>query len=189
MALDIIEDAAANKVPVETQFQRFVDAGAQAGRPKKVKTTTTPENIVDLVSTPPPPSPMKITKEQAPTPQSVSPLDLYKSAMSKAVKEKFDRDRDLQAFFEKLPALFTSTQKISTKAPIFTSRGHQPGQGTQSPIVATISLIFERNLDKESKVIARRSSIIALTVRVTQADLPATAPTEAKMSSDINSHP
>ena len=30
-ALDIIEDATTNKVPVETQFQNFVDAGAQAG--------------------------------------------------------------------------------------------------------------------------------------------------------------
>ena len=30
-ALDIIEDATANKVLVETQFQCFVDAGAQAG--------------------------------------------------------------------------------------------------------------------------------------------------------------
>ena len=34
-SLDIIEDAAANKVPDETQFQHFVEAGAQAGWPKK----------------------------------------------------------------------------------------------------------------------------------------------------------
>ena len=81
--------------------------GAQAGRPKKAKTTTTPENIVDLVSTPPPPSPTKITEEQVLAPQSVSPLDLCKSVMSKEVKEKFDKDRDLQAFIEKLPELFT----------------------------------------------------------------------------------
>ena len=67
MTLDIIEDAAANKVPVKTQLQRFVDAGAQVGRPKKAKTTTTPKNVVDLLSTPPPPSPMKITEEQAST--------------------------------------------------------------------------------------------------------------------------
>ena len=65
MALDIIEDAATNKVPVETQFQRFVEAGAQAGRLKKEKTTTMPENVVDLVSTPPPPSPKKIVEEEA----------------------------------------------------------------------------------------------------------------------------
>ena len=68
MAINIIEDAAANKVPVETQFQRFVDAGAQKGRPKKAKTTMMPENVVNLVSMPPPPSSTKITKEQAPTP-------------------------------------------------------------------------------------------------------------------------
>ena len=30
--LDIIEDAAANKVPVENQFQRFVEAGAPEGQ-------------------------------------------------------------------------------------------------------------------------------------------------------------
>ena len=62
MALDIIEDAAANKVPVETQFQKFVDVGAQQGRPKKAKIThtSTLENVVDIVSTPPPPSSTKI---------------------------------------------------------------------------------------------------------------------------------
>ena len=49
-ALDIVEDARANKVTVETQFQRFIDAGAPEGRPKKAKTHSTPENIVDLVS-------------------------------------------------------------------------------------------------------------------------------------------
>ena len=51
-ALDIVEDAWANKVTVETQFQRFIDAGAPEGRPKKAKTKSTPKNIVDLVSTP-----------------------------------------------------------------------------------------------------------------------------------------
>ena len=35
MALDIIEDASTNKVSVKTQFQRFIDARAQAGRLKK----------------------------------------------------------------------------------------------------------------------------------------------------------
>ena len=75
---------------------------------------TTPENVVDLVLTPPPRSPKKITKEQVPPQQSVSPLDLYKSAMSETVKAKFDKDNDLQAFFETLPALFKSAQNIST---------------------------------------------------------------------------
>ena len=48
--VDIIEETAANKISVETQFKRFVDAKAKQGRPKKVKTTTllVDENIVDL---------------------------------------------------------------------------------------------------------------------------------------------
>ena len=65
MAVDIVEDATANKVSVETQFQRYLDAGAPEGRPKKAKMTPTPENIVDLVSTPPPPSPTLVDEEQA----------------------------------------------------------------------------------------------------------------------------
>ena len=63
MALDLIEDAAENKVLIETQFQRFVEAGALEGQPKKSKTMTTPEKVVDLVSTPPPPSLTKIVEE------------------------------------------------------------------------------------------------------------------------------
>ena len=66
-ALDIIEDAATNKVPVETQFQWFIEAGAPEGRPKKEKTTTTPKNVVDLVLTPPPTSPTQIVEEKAST--------------------------------------------------------------------------------------------------------------------------
>ena len=64
-AVDIVEDANTNKIPVETQFQRFLAAGAPEGRPKKGKITSTLEDIVDLVSTPPPPSPTKIVKDQA----------------------------------------------------------------------------------------------------------------------------
>ena len=67
VALDIIEDATANKVSVETQFQCFVEAGAPEGRPKKEKTTTTPKNVVDLVLTPPPTSPTQIVEEKAST--------------------------------------------------------------------------------------------------------------------------
>ena len=94
--LDIIEDAAPKKVSVETQFQKFVEAGAQQGRLKKVKSThtSTAKNVVDIVSTPPPPSPTKITEELIPEQLSISPLDLCKNAMSEAVKEKFDRDKD-----------------------------------------------------------------------------------------------
>ena len=70
MAIDIIEDAVANKVSMETQFQRFVKVGALPGRPKKAKITHTPmpENVVDLVSTPPPPPTTKVTEEQIPEP-------------------------------------------------------------------------------------------------------------------------
>ena len=141
-----------------------------------------PENIIDLVSTPPPPSPTKITKEQEPTQHSVSPLDLYKSAILNIVKAKFDRYSDLQDLFETLPALFNLAQKISTQAHIFT------GQSVQPPIIATIMSTFERNPDKEAKVITRQSSIIAPTIPIPQADLPATAPTEGETVDDINSH-
>ena len=57
--IDIIEYTIENKVPIETQFRRFVESKAQQGQPKKVKSTntSTAENIVDLVSTPPPSSP------------------------------------------------------------------------------------------------------------------------------------
>ena len=53
--VDIIEDATANKISVE--------AGAQQGQSKKVKSTNTSmaKNVVDLVSTPPPPSLTQIT--------------------------------------------------------------------------------------------------------------------------------
>ena len=87
------------------------------------------ENVVDLVSTPPPPSPTKVTKELVLEQLSIIPLDLCKSVMSEAVKEKFDRDRYLHAFIEKLPDIFTSVQKLSTKAPLFEAGGsRQPGQ-------------------------------------------------------------
>ena len=78
MAIDIIEYVAANKVPMETQFQRFVEAGALLGRPKKSKIThtMTPKNVIDIVSMPPPPSSTKVTKEQIPEQNSISPLDL-----------------------------------------------------------------------------------------------------------------
>ena len=89
---DIIEDAATNKVLVETQFQRFVEAGAQQGRSKKEKITNTSmaENVVDLVSTPPPPYPTKIIQEALPKPPSISPIDICKNYMPKTLKERFD---------------------------------------------------------------------------------------------------
>ena len=66
--VDIIEDVVANKVSIKTQFKIFVEAGAQQGWPKIVKSTNTStvENIVDLLSTPTPPSPTQITQEENP---------------------------------------------------------------------------------------------------------------------------
>ena len=156
MACDIIEDAAANKIPVKTQFQRFLEAGAQQGRPKKKKSTNTSmvENVVDLMSTPPPLSPTKITQDLIPEPPSISPIDICKNAMSETLKEKFDRDRDLQAYIEKLSEIFTTVQNLSTKAPLFEVGGSrlpatQPGQVPQSlRTVVVISSMFQRNLNK-----------------------------------------
>ena len=120
--------------------------GALQVRPKKSKIThtSTLENIVDLVSTPPLPSPTKVTEELAREQLSISPLDLCKSVMSEAVKEKFYRDRDLQAFIEKLPEIFTSIQKLSTKAPLFEAGGsRQLGQVLQGlKNFATLNSVF-----------------------------------------------
>ena len=79
---------------VETQFQIFVEAGALPGRPKKAKIAhmSTPENVIDLVSTPPPPSPTKVTEEQVLEQHLVSPLNLWKSTMSEAVKTDICRN-------------------------------------------------------------------------------------------------
>ena len=121
-AVDIIKDAVANKISVEAQFQKFVEVGAQQGRPKKEKitNTSTTKNVFDLVSTPPPLSLTKITQETIPEPPSISPIDICKNAMLETLKEKFNRDRDLHAYIEKLPKLLTSVnQKITTKAPLF----------------------------------------------------------------------
>ena len=61
--------------------------------------------------------------ELIPEQPSISPLDTCKNAMSETVKEKFDRDRDLQAYIEKLPELLTSVQKLATKAPLVEAGG------------------------------------------------------------------
>ena len=60
---------------------------------------TTPEDVVDLVSTPPPPSPTPVVEEQELAQQSFSPLDLDKSRIPESVKEKVDKDKDLKDFF------------------------------------------------------------------------------------------
>ena len=134
-----------------------------------------PKNVVDLVSTPPPPSMTKVIEEIVTKQLSVIPLDLCKSAMSEAVKAMFDKDRDLQAFIEKLLEIFKSTHNISTKSPLFEVGGYQPGHESQSRTFATITSNFKRNPNKEAEVVARRTSTITLTIP--KADLPATAST------------
>ena len=191
MTIDIIEDAATNKVLVETQFQRFVEARALLGRPKKAKIThtSTPENIIDLVSMASPPSPTKVTEEKIPEQQSINQLNLYKSAMSEAVKEKFDRDRDLQDYIEKFPTIFTQVQKLSTKSPLFEVGGYplpvpQTGQIPHKPnIFATITSTFEKNPEKEAEVAGCWTSTIPLTVP--EPHLPATDPTRGEEEENI----
>ena len=97
MDLNIIKDSAAKKVPMETQFQKFVEVGAQQGQPKKAKSTNTSmaENVMDLVSTPPPPSPTKITQELILEPPSISLINICKNSMSETMKKTIDHDRDL----------------------------------------------------------------------------------------------
>ena len=79
--------------------------------------------------------------------------------MSKTLKEKFNRDRDLQAYIEKLPELLTSVQKLTTKAPLFEASGSrltapQPGQILQRlRTFAIATSTFERNLNKEAEVV------------------------------------
>ena len=127
------------------------------------------KNVVDLMSTPPPPSLTKIIEEIIPKKLSISPLDLCKSAMLEAMKEKFNQDRDLQDYIEKFPEIFTKVQKLSIKAPLFEVGGSrlpvsQPGQVLQRPkMVAIISSTFERNPDKEAEVIACRVTSITPT--------------------------
>ena len=93
----------------------------------------------------------------------VSPLDLCKSATSEAVKEKFNKDRDLQAFIKKMLEIFTSAHKISTKAHLFEVDGYQPRHEFQSRTFATITSTFERNLDKEAEVTTSRTVTITPT--------------------------
>ena len=76
-AADILEDASKNKVSVEEQFICFVKEEAKKAKAKKVKTTKPPEfKAIDLVSTPPPPSPTKIIQEYVLEETTVIPLDI-----------------------------------------------------------------------------------------------------------------
>ena len=105
--VDILEDASINKVYVKTQFKHFIELEEKQGRSKKV-IFSIPSKLypIDLVSTPPPPSPTQIIQEDIPVSTNISPVDLCKSAMLKTLKEKVDKDIDLQQFINKLPYLF-----------------------------------------------------------------------------------
>ena len=52
------------------------------------------ENIVDLVSTPPPPSPTQITQEDNPQIPTISLVDICKTAIPETLNERFDQDGD-----------------------------------------------------------------------------------------------
>ena len=117
-AIDIVEDARANKVSVEVQFQRYLEAGAPEGRPKKAKTQTTSKNVVDLVLTPPPPSPLPVIEEQAPAEGLGSPSEEYERAIPEALRARVSQDAELKYFFATLPSLFKSSQKIKTTTPL-----------------------------------------------------------------------
>ena len=81
--------------------------------------------------------------------------------MLETLKERFDRDRDFQAYIEKLSDLLTSMQKITTKMPLFETGGSRkpaPSQPSQIPqklrFVGVITSKFVRNPDKTSQVVA-----------------------------------
>ena len=122
------------------------------------------KNVIDLVSTPTPPSLTKIIQEALPAPPSTSPVDICKNAMSETLKERFDQDKDFQEYIEKLPELLTSVQKITTKCPLFEASGSrlpapQPGQVPQRPrTVVVISSTFQRNPENQAEVVASRTT-------------------------------
>ena len=80
--------------------------------------------------------------------------------MPKSLKDRFDEDKDFQAYIEKLPELLTFVQKITTKCPLFEAGGSrqlvpsQPIQITQKPrYVGVLKSTFVRNPDKTAQVI------------------------------------
>ena len=110
--------------------------------------TLTPKTVVDLVSTPPPPSSTPIVEEQASVQQSVNPHNVYQRAIPETVKAKVDQDTELKAFFMTLPALFKSAQKIQTKSPLYARK--KP--------YATVTTTFTR--DQQGDVIGTSKSVI-----------------------------
>ena len=62
------------------------------------------------------------------------------------MKEKFDKDKELKDFFETLPELFQSAQKIHTRAPLYT------GSSTNPQVIAHIQSTFTQS-DQEGDII------------------------------------
>ena len=114
---------------------------------------TTPEDVVDLVSTLPPPSSTPVVEEKSPAQYSVSPLDLYKSRILESVKEKVDKDTELKAFFEMLPELFQSAQKIHTRTLLYTSSRTKP------QVITHLTSTFTRS-NQEGDIIGHVNSTI-----------------------------
>ena len=108
-------DVAKNKVFVEEQFKRFVEEETKQVKSKKVKLINPlAVETIDLASTPLPPSPTQIIQEDMLVFTNISLTNLCKSAMSETLKEKVDKDVDLQQFINKLPNLFLKAQQITT---------------------------------------------------------------------------
>ena len=110
----------------------------------------TPEDIVDLLSTP---SLTLVFEEQAPAQQSISPLDLYKSRIPESVKEKVDKDTEIKSFFDTLPELFQLAQKIHTRTPLYT------GSSTNPQVITHLASTFTRP-DQEGDIIGHVQSTI-----------------------------
>ena len=105
-ATEILEDAAINKVSVETQFKQFIESRAKQGRLKKVRTATHPEiNPIDLTPDSPRPSSTRITPDST---MAISPI--YNEIIPGTLKEKIDKDVELQQFINNFPNLFLKSQ-------------------------------------------------------------------------------
>ena len=96
---------------------------------------------------------------------NISPADLCKSAMSETLKEKVDKDVDLQQFINKILNIFLKYQQINTTYALTESCStHQlltqprlPQQQTPK-VVGIIQSTVLRNPDKSAQLVAARNS-------------------------------
>ena len=108
---------------------------------------------------------------------NISPADLCKSVMSETLKEKVDKDVDLQQFINKLLDLFLKSQQISTTHKLIESSSAQQNLSSQttqaSPppkVVGVIQSTFLINPNKTSQF------LVALTSSFTPTFTPANEP-------------